>query len=424
MKLLSRSVACAVLLAGFLCPNIHRGQRALAQSQSTPTVVNSGPLRFEERLILDNYGYAYGIAAGDLDGDGDVDLTSSDTVNDKLYWFENGGNGNLTRRLIYEKDPGWFERHAISDINQDGHPDIAIVKNDFGDLLWFENSGTPATGGLWTRHVITERTLPGVYDVAVGDLDADGDPDIAVSSYRRGNLFAWYENHGEPESGEPWAMHVIETNLGGTRTIAAVDINNDGKLDLVGSARVGNVVLWYENTGKSGSDRWRKRVIDGESPLPTHGHPVDMDGDSDSDIVMALGMHPDDERDSPAVDPKQTYQVAWYENVGAPGRGEKWQKHFIGELFCAFEAVAGDLDGDGDLDVVATAWCDAPSARVVWFENPGDPHGRWKSHLVKKNWAMVNQVIVMDLDQDGRLDIAAVAERGANEFRWWRNLGK
>ena len=39
----------------------------------------SGPLRFEENLILGDYGYAFGIAAADLDGDGDLDLTSSDT---------------------------------------------------------------------------------------------------------------------------------------------------------------------------------------------------------------------------------------------------------------------------------------------------------------------------------------------------------
>ena len=66
----------------------------ITASTPTPPIVQSRPLRFEERLILDNYGYAYGIAAADLDSDGDIDLTSSDTVNDKLYWFENDEKGN------------------------------------------------------------------------------------------------------------------------------------------------------------------------------------------------------------------------------------------------------------------------------------------------------------------------------------------
>jgi hypothetical protein len=62
---------------------------------------------------------------------------------------------------------------------------------------------------------------------------------------------------------------------------------------------------------------------------------------------------------------------------------------------------------------------------VVWFENPGDP-GKvpWKMHVLKENWTNANQVIAADLTGSKRLDIAAVAERGANELRWWRNEGK
>lgn len=387
-----------------------------AEADAKKRVVISGPLQFEERLIRGEYGYAYGIGAADLDRDGDLDLTSSDTVNDLLLWFENDGKGNLTQRLIYEKDPGWFERHSIGDIDGDGHLDVAIVKNNVGDLLWFQNSGSPGDGKLWKRHVITRGTLPGVYDVTLGDFDGDGDLDCAVSSYARGNLFAWYENHGRPDGNEPWTMHVIEKDIGGTRTIEAVDINRDGRPDLLGTGRAAHLVLWYENTGQSGAARWRKRIIDDQSLLPTHGHAVDMDGDDDLDVVTALGMHS-------TPDMQETNQVAWYENVGEPGKGAKWKKHVVGDLFYGFEAVAGDLDGDGDLDIAATAW-GAGSGKLVWFENTAkDGEAGWKSHLLKDKWENANSVIVMDLDGDGRLDIAATAERTVNEFRWWKNLG-
>ena len=113
-------------------------------------------LRFTEHLIMDGYAYAHGIAAADLDGDGDLDLTSADaTDHDKLYWFENDGSGSFKRHLIQEEDPERLERHRIGDIDGDGDPDVAIVKNKFGDLLWFENSGTPGDGKLWPRHIIT-----------------------------------------------------------------------------------------------------------------------------------------------------------------------------------------------------------------------------------------------------------------------------
>jgi hypothetical protein len=114
--------------------------------------------------------------------------------------------------------------------------------------------------------------------------------------------------------------------------------------------------------------------------------------------------------------------VAWYENVGRPGLGAEWKKHQIATGFPqGFEAVAGDLDGDGDQDVVATAW--SPAGQLQWFENTGDPQSDWKPHVIKPNWPNAVTVILADIDADGRLDIVACAERGANELRWWRNLG-
>ena len=49
---------------------------------------------------------------------------------------------------------------------------------------------------------------------------------------------------------------------------------------------------------------------------------------------------------------------------------------------------------------------------------------RWKMHTIKRPWPNAVTVIVADLNNDGRLDIAASAERGANELRWWRNEGR
>jgi hypothetical protein len=110
----------------------------------------------------------------------------------------------------------------------------------------------------------------------------------------------------------------------------------------------------------------------------------------------------------------------WYENLGIPGNGVKWDKHtIVGEFAKAFEVIAADLDADGDLDVVATAA--DKEGQIAWFENTGDPRSSWLKHSLKTPWSNAFQVITADLDHDGRLDIAAVSKL---ELRWWRNEGR
>ncbi len=390
--------------------------------------LESGPLRLREQRLLGNYTYSYACAVADLDGDGHLDLTSSDAEpNSNLYLLRGDGTGQFQHSFIQkyaglDEQPIRLERHAIGDINADGRLDVVIVDNLKSDIRWFENPGPQAIARPWPLHRVAEpQALPGSYDVALADYDADGDLDVAASSWN-GNRFAWFENAGQPGRGEQWVRHEIEAMIGETRTIAAADFDRDGRPDLLGTSRTGNQILWYANSGQPATEPWPKTIIDDATVAPTHGHPVDFDGDGDLDVIMAFGLVAPVAADSPA-----SHQVAWYENVGQPGLGTRWQKHLIAAGFQqGFEAVSGDLDGDGDLDVVATGW--SPSGQLAWFENPGDPRpaaasSTWPRHLIKGNWPNAVTVIVTDLDRDGRLDIVACAERGANELRWWRNLG-
>jgi hypothetical protein len=393
----------------------------LSRTVSGQSDDTASSIRFTEHLIADKYAYAYGIAADDLDRDGDLDLTSADyQPHNRLYLFENDGKGAFARHLIQQDDPERLERHMIGDVDGDRDLDVVIVKNLRGHLLWFENSGTPTDDELWRRHVIT-TDLPGAYDVALADFNRDGRLDVAASSWVLGNQFAWFENDGSPAAGE-WKKHMIEKDVPETRTMRAADFDGDGDADLLGTVRQGPAVVWYENRMTDGKVAWTKHVVDDESVCPAHGNPADMDRDGDLDVVMALGFYYRPDKEDPAASrTREQNQIVWYENENPTAAG--WKKHVIGPEFDdAFEAIAGDLDGDGDIDVAATSWRNP--GRVAWFENLGDPKKVWKRHILKDNWRSANQVIIADLNNDSRPDIAACAEHGSYEFRWWRNEGR
>lgn len=426
LPIVNQALRCgpvAVLLA--LCSATPTPAQEATPSSEAPVVVDAGPLRFTEHCLLHGYTYAYGLAAGDLDGDGDLDLTSADAeTNSNVYLLRNDGRGEFTHSLIQKHDPDdptdpiRLERHAHGDVSGDGRPDLVVVDNLHWDIRWSENPGPESIAAPWPLHRVAQpKEVPGSYDVALADYDGDGDLDVAASSWRFGNRFDWFENLGAPGNGGQWRRHAVDRDIGETRTIEAVDFTEDGRPDLLGTSRTGHLIVWYENSGPSAAPIWKRHLIDDQTQFPAHGHAVDIDLDGDLDVIVACGIAA-----GVGVDSGESHQVAWYENVSRPGTAMRWRKHLIAEKFAhGFEAVAGDLDGDGDVDAVATGW--TPAGRIAWFENPGDPSGAWQRHDLKLQWSNAVTVVLADFNDDGRLDIAACAERGANEVRWWRNDG-
>ena len=369
----------------------------LAPHAAAAAPCGPSPVTFTSRTIASDYTYAYGIAVGDLDRDGDPDVTSADTTSDVLYWYANDGAGSFARHVDKQNDAGWFERHVLVDMDGDGWLDVVVVKLAVNTIVWFENDGTPEDGG-WIEHEIAPGTMPYAYDVDSADLDGDGDIDVAASSYA-GNELAWFENTGDPTGA--WVKHPIARGEI-TLTVRIADFDGDGLPDILSSA-LDTGLYWYENTGAPASSGFVEHVMMRRG-RPSHGEPVDLDGDGDLDVVMARGG---------AVSKRG--DVSWFENRGKP----RFVGHRIQQrLPQAFEAVSGDVDGDGDVDVALSVW--GYPGGLMWFENRGRGR-RWCKRVILDVWQNGNSVLLRDLDADGRLDLISTAERGTNELRWWRN---
>ncbi len=181
-----------------------------------------------------------GVAVGDLDGDGDLDVVRSNV------WFENV-RGDGTEWAPHDIGPtgatsGW-EAHATRavcrDLNRDGKLDVVLTDCEIrGAKIWWARN-VDGKGRQWKRHELptADDAKRGAYhSLAVADFDGDGVDEIFtcemewVAGDRRPRFFLWHNPDGR---GQQWVEHVIlDANLGGHEALVA-DFDGDGRLDIV-----------------------------------------------------------------------------------------------------------------------------------------------------------------------------------------------
>jgi hypothetical protein len=254
------------------------------------------------------------------------------------------------------------------------------------------------TGGMkWTHFTIADP-LPGsawgTGGTPLADFDGDGDLDIAIS--RRETLTAyWFERKDDAT----WVRHEMGKSEGLKSALgaAALDINADGRLDVVLNQ------VWFENPGGLAENP--------DKPWPAHaftggGHDIiaaDLSGDGRLDIITYHGT-----------------VVSWFDPSAEMKRtdiGQGEQNH--GGIA---PRGAGDLDGDGDLDVVIPQY---------WFENPGRGVGDWTRHewphlaVPNASYGTSMRAWIADLNADGRNDIIySDCDTGQSHVYWVSNLGR
>ncbi|MBD3162279.1 MAG: VCBS repeat-containing protein [Candidatus Eisenbacteria bacterium] len=203
---------------------------------------NRGGWRYESHRLLNLSGTIH-TPITDADGDGDLDIFALVSQEwEEIYLFVNDGAGSFERRIIYgaATDDYCSSGIAVDDLDGDGDPDVlytngdAFVATDYRPLpnhgvQWLENLG----GGEFAFHRIAD--LPGAYGPCIADVDGDGDPDgICGSCFNHwdrpeARSVVWFENAGE--SGMlPHAVASRPTHL---VTMDAGDLNGDGRVDLV-----------------------------------------------------------------------------------------------------------------------------------------------------------------------------------------------
>ncbi len=289
----------------------------------------------------------------------------------------------------------------VVDFDNDGDKDILAA--DLGDFL---PTAKPVAKiyileqtkqGQFQKHLLLDNVRR-ITDLRPVDVDKDNDLDIAIAVFggdNKGQLL-WLENIGNGQ----FSKHAI-MNGSGALNISPVDLNNDGKIDFVSLiAQEHEMAIALINQG----DKTFKQHMLAKAPHPMFGFTsmelTDLDGDKDFDIILtngdALDLQPD---------PKPYHGVQWLENKG----NLKFEYHNIGRFYGAAKAVSGDLDNDGDIDVVASSWHnywqDPQRQSLIWYENNGKQE--FTRHNISNRPKQIVTLALKDTNGDALLDIVA-----------------
>ncbi len=368
------------------------------------TTYPPSPLKFERaRVGLEPVGLPLitNVQILDFDGNGQNEILVCDAARGIVSLFRPDGKANWQEEILIE-DLAAPAHATVVDIDADGDQDLIIsilgnlLPDDrvIGRVELYERQGD-----RFQRHVILDDVRR-VADVQPGDFDNDGDLDLAVAvfGYSRGSVL-WLENRG----GLQFRDHEL-LNAPGTIHVPVADYDGDGDLDIAAIVTQDEEELWgFENLG-AGQFRKRRLWMTANLDLGSAGLiRADLDQDGDMDLILPAG---DNLEDLDAY-PQPYHGCLWFENQG----NWKFAPHQISNLGGTYAADVGDLDADGDLDVVLVSmtndWYDPKTASLVWLENDGRQNFQ--------TWQIDNQPIHLvtvaagDLTGDGRLDIVAGA---------------
>jgi len=188
---------------------------------------NDGSQYFNHHVISDSVRDARFVSAGDVDGDGYMDVISG---HKKISWYDYDGSNSFIDHTV--STSGSKSVHAI-DVNGDGYMDVVAAKRT--GIQWHENDGSQR----FTTHIITSNKKYGNFSYAV-DLDQDGDTDVLSAG---DDNITYHQNDGS----ESFTKLTIATaRKSDFQSIYAADVDSDGDLDVLSAALSDSKISWYE----------------------------------------------------------------------------------------------------------------------------------------------------------------------------------
>lgn len=349
------------------------GSRSYQVADTIRWASNDGTGHFAPaQVVAHGSYYLYDVDAADMDGDGDMDILTASEGDHLFAWYANDGSMVCGPPQDIDTDHISPRCIATGDLDGDGDMDVVLGTGVDSDLTWYANEGGSFSAG---QELYTFSNA--VVDILVDDVDGDGDADVLATAGYPG--IREFINNG---SGDLTAS--VELPVTASTVLGLEDINGDGLRDLWGLS--GSVLKWSPGDG-NGNFTGVTDGMSGTGVTMTFACIGDLDGDGANDLVSTWSE----------------LDEVWYIPNTGTGIFPAVPTIFSQAMNTVRVLRSADIDGDGDLDVVASSQGDH---RVVWLENTAGP--MWPEHPVLELYDYwVSDFVCIDAEGDGDIDLLA-----------------
>jgi hypothetical protein len=379
--------------------------------QFTTAVSGTGVGNFRAGTETSTSSYCAGLATGDVDGDGDLDLVTVSATTNTAAIRLNGGNAMGSNTGVFSGNRAvvvGFAPHsvALADIDGDGDLDLLATlsqpTNAVAIRLNDGNASGSNTGFFTGGSSVSVGADP--YGLAVGDVDGDGDLDLVTANASTGTVSVRLNGGDATGSNSGVFSGTQEVAVGSQpQNVVLADVDNDGDLDLLTANYASNTVSVRLNGGNaSGSNTG---IFTGTQNVRVNSNPTslatgDIDGDGDLDFIAATAS---------LVSVGLNGSNATGSGTGVFSSGQS-----VVVTGTSGGVALGDVDADGDLDLVASdksvaspATNNTVSVRLNGGNARGSNSGIFSGGYNPEVGMQPQSLALGDVDGDGDLDLLA-----------------